>query len=377
MKVETITLHNYRNIKHAQLRFFDGVNIICGDNARGKTNVLEGIYSFARGKSFRASSERELVRFGTQGYHTELVYSDRYRLNSLTLGYADKKRQKKINGVVCDRISDMIGRFCAVLFCPQHLEIVKGGPGQRREFLNIAISQLDPRYIGEMARYKAVLEERNALLRRLSFGEDETARRMLMAQLDIFSEQLACSAAYICMVRESYVRRLSPYAEYFLGEMSRSGEKLRLEYECDIDLALRSSEAECAAQYRKKLTENIEREIAAAATVYGIHRDDMRISINRTDARQYASQGQQRSVALALKMAEGELAREQLGEYPVFLFDDVMSELDDNRRGYLLSRTEGKQVIMTGCEMNDFAAAVMPSRIFRAMGPGEYAFRLK
>ncbi len=377
MKVEKITLHNYRNIKHQEIRFADGVNLICGQNARGKTNVLEAVYAFARGKSFRAASERELVRFRTHGYNTELIYTDRHRTNSLTLGYADKKRLKKINGVPCDRLSDMIGRFCAVLFCPEHLDIVKGGPGQRREFLNIAISQLDPTYIAAQAKYKAVLEERNALLRRLSFCEDEFQQKMLRTQLEIFSEQLAAAASYICIAREKYIRALSPYAEFFLGEMSRGKETLTLGYECDIDPSYRDDERSCAEQYSKKLTENVEREISTGATLYGIHRDDIAIDINKTDARSYASQGQQRSIALALKMAEGERAREVIGEYPVFLFDDVLSELDENRRAYLFSRTEGKQVIMTSCEMEQFTEQFRPARIIKAVSPGEFGVRLK
>ncbi len=377
MKVEKITLSNYRNISRAEIRFADGVNLICGQNARGKTNVLEAIYAFARGKSFRAASERELVRFHTRGYETELTYTDKTRTQTLTLGYSGKKREKKINGVPCDRLSDMIGRFCAVLFCPEHLEIVKGGPGQRREFLNIAISQLDARYIRELATYKTILEQRNALLRRLSFEESEAHRQSLMAQLEVFSRQMAKSAAYICIARGEYVKNLAPYADFYLGEMSRGKEKLRLEYECDIDPIYRENEAQCAERYIEKLSENIQREISAATSLYGIHRDDVCLMINGNDARSYASQGQQRSLALALKMAEGDLARASIGEYPVFLLDDVLSELDDNRRAYLFSRTEGKQVIMTSCEINDFTDHVMPQRIIRAMSPGVFAFKLK
>ena len=377
MKVEKITLHNYRNISRAELKFADGVNLICGQNARGKTNVLEAIYAFARGKSFRAASERELVRFRTRGYETELTYTDKNRTQTLYLGYSDKKRHKKINGVPCDRLSDMIGRFCAVLFCPEHLEIVKGGPGNRRDFLNIAICQLDNQYIRELAIYKSILEERNALLRKLSFCEDAIQRKMLITQLEVFSEQMARSAAYICVTRQEYIGYISPYAEFYLGEMSRGKEKLTLGYECDIDVSFRDNEEACAEQYKKKLTDNIEREISAGATLYGIHRDDMAVIVNKNDARSYASQGQQRSITLALKMAEGEVARESIGEYPVFLFDDVLSELDDNRRAYLFSRTEGKQVIMTSCEINDFTDHIMPQRIIRAMSPGAFGVRLK
>ena len=153
--------------------------------------------------------------------------------------------------------------------------------------------------------------------------------------------------------------------------------RLTRPYDCDLDRAYLDDADAAAEEYRKKLSENIDREIAAGATLWGIHRDDMKININSTDARVYASQGQQRSVTLALKMAEGEVAREKIGEYPVFLYDDVLSELDDARRAYLFSRSEGKQVIMTSCEYDEIEQHVKPDRIIRAMSPGEFAFKLK
>ena len=338
MIAEKISFVNYRNIEKAQIEFCDGVNLIYGDNAKGKTNVLEAVYSYARGKSFRSASERELVRFGCEGYHTELVFRDKNRVQSMSLGYADKKRQKKINGVVCDKLSDMIGRFRAVMFCPEHLDIVKGGPGQRREFLNIAISQLDGTYIKEFSKYKAILENRNALLRRISICDDPKKKGALSAQLDIFSTQLSECAAYICAAREKYIRGISPFAEFFLGEMSEDSEKLSLEFECDIDKSIR---------------------------------DDIKICINSVDARSFASQGQQRSIALSLKMAEGEMSRECVGEYPVFLFDDVLSELDVKRRSYLMSKISDRQLIITSCEISDIRD-VEGARFIKALGGGIY-----
>ncbi len=376
MKAEKITLVNYRNIERAEIEFSDGVNLIYGYNAKGKTNVLEAVYSFARGKSFRAGSERELVRFGEAGYFTELVFSDKNRTQSMSLGYADKKRQKKINGVPCEKLYDMIGRFCAVLFCPEHLSIVKGGPGERREFLNIAISQLDTTYIKVFSRYKLIVESRNSLLRKIALTQDIRKKEAMIAQLDVYSTQMAEAASYICRARDEYIRALSPFAEFFLGEMSEENEKISLEYECDIEESCRTDEKKAAEQYLDKLRSNIEREISSGATLYGVHRDDIKIVINGLDARNFASQGQQRSISLALKMAEGEISHERCGEYPVFLFDDVLSELDEKRRRYLLSKIKDRQLIITGCEISEIEK-IEGARLIHSKGDGIYEITQK
>lgn len=349
MKIDKISLINYRNIEKQEVEFSSGLNVIYGDNAQGKTNLIEAIYTFARGKSFRGAGERELVRFGSLSYMSEIHFTDRVRRQTMTLGYENKKKIKKINGVICEKLSDMIGRFRAVLFCPSHLDIVKGGPGERREFLNVALSQLYPEYIILYQRYKHILEQRNALLRKAQILEGEKKKKCY-EEITVFSEILSEMAAEICIYREKYISDLSPFAEFFLSEMSAEKEKLTLSYECDIEKNLIYDKKLCQKEYYKLLTENIEREISKGATLYGIHRDDIKISFNGIDARSFASQGQQRSISLSLKMAEGEMSKKILGEYPVFLLDDVLSELDIKRRRYLMSKIKNCQIIISGCE---------------------------
>ena len=376
MKAEKIVIRDYRNITETDLNFGDGVNLIYGSNGAGKTNVLEAIYTYARGKSFRGATERELVRFGRRGYFTELTYADKNRRNTLTLAYEQKKKLKKINGVPTPKLSDMIGRFCAVMFCPEHLDIVKGGPGERREFLNVAISQLDRRYISDMAVCKSVTEERNALLKKLQDVSLEAEKTVLCDQLGIFSEQLAAAAARVIGKREAYLRRIAPYAQFFLDEMSSGQEKLTVEYDCDIPREMRDEPGAAATHYLSLFEKNFSREVFMGATLYGPHRDDVSLVVNGTDVRTYGSQGQQRSVSLALKLAEGEVFFEERGEYPVYLFDDVLSELDSKRRAYLLSKITGKQMILTGCDAEEMLG-IKGITLIRAFGRGDYGYRIK
>ena len=376
MKAEKIILRDYRSITETDMYFGEGVNLIYGSNGAGKTNVLEAIYSYARGKSFRGATDRDLVRFGKRGYFTELTFSDARRRQVLTLAYEQKRRIKKINGMPTPRLSDMIGRFCAVMFCPEHLDIVKGGPGERREFLNVAISQTDSRYIADMAVCKSATEERNALLRRMQTAESESAKAELGYQLDVFSEQLADASVRVIQKRDVFLRHLAPYAQFFLDEMSRGAEKLEINYDCDVPTEIRHDSAAAKAHLMRLYDTGRAREVFMGATMYGVHRDDVELVMSGTDVRRFGSQGQQRSVSLALKLAEGEVFFEQRGEYPVYLFDDVLSELDSSRRAYLLSKIKGKQIILTGCDADEMLG-VKGITLIRAFGCGDYGSRIK
>ena len=339
MHITNFQAQNYRNVATASINFCPGVNLLWGDNAQGKTNLLEGIYTFARGKSFRGASDSELCRFGTDGYSLSLTCHTGGRAVTLGYRYAGGTRERRLGGAPVSRLSEMIGHFRAVLFYPDHLQLVKGGPGERRLFLNIAISQLDPLYLASLSRFEKLLANRNALLKdaqKLGFLD----RDLLAA----YSEGMAAECATIAAVRERYISSLERESEALLHALSSGRERLTLRY----------TGGGTKEDYEKKLTSSLDREIAAGCSLFGVHRDEMDILLNDIDARAYASQGQKRSLVLSLKLGEGEVARARSGEYPVFLFDDVLSELDEGRRAFILSDAGERQVIMTSCERRGF-----------------------
>jgi DNA replication and repair protein RecF len=350
MTAEKVKFTDFRNIENAEIELSPGVNLFLGNNAEGKTNALEGIYLMAAGKSFRTSRERELVRFGKNFFEVTLEMRDIRREQELYFkAYSSEipqRRECRKNQVPISRISDLVGVFRAVLFCPEHLAIVKAGPSERRNFLDIALCQLRPIYLKALQRYNKILAQRNALLKQLAENNGEPGL------LDIYSEQLAREAALIYRTRDAYIKRLESYIKRFFDELSDAserGEKPELSYKNSLKTTESLSETEAYEGYLKALTANTAREIAAGATLYGSHKDDIEICLNGREARLFASQGQQRSIALAMKLGEGEISMEYSGEYPVFLFDDVLSELDPNRQKFLMSRLGDRQVIMTAC----------------------------
>ncbi len=360
MTCDLIRYQNFRNIEDQTVAFDPGINVISGENAAGKTNALEGIYLYARGRSFRGAKDGELIKFGCRNAMTELTFTDRLRTQQMSIRYEEggKKACRK-NGVDVRKMSDFIGHFRAVLFCPLHLSIVKSGPAVRRSFMDVALAQLSSIYTTTLSKYNSILLQRNALLKDVSaggpFGEKEKA------MLDVLSIQLAHEAAYIAAERAEYVDRVDRYVRTLFADMTKGNEQPAVKYVC----------GKTEEQYYKQLTENIDRELHYGVTMFGTHRDDIIIYLNHKEARLYASQGQQRSLALAMKLAEGELSRERTQEYPVFLFDDVFSELDERRRRYITEGLGGKQVIITSCEPNILSMSGDRVKIFTT-SDGQY-----
>ncbi len=336
MFCKNIRFKNYRNIDQADIEFCDGVNIFYGNNAEGKTNALEGIYLFANGKSFRTSSDKDLVSFSNDISFIKMKFEDSVREHELEMKLVKGSRKLCYrNGVNIKKLSDFVGYFRAVLFCPEHLSIVKDGPSERRSFLDAAICQLKPIYLSSLQKYNNILNQRNMLLKNYEDNKDLFDRT-----IELWSAYLAREAALISRERAEYVKTLDVHVKEFFNDMTSGKENTRLEYNSVMT----------EEEYRNKLTQNLEKEISAGTTLYGIHKDDVEVYMNGHTARTFCSQGQQRCLALAMKLGEGEISRQVTGEYPVFLFDDIFSELDSKRKEYVTNGIKKCQVIITSCE---------------------------
>ena len=351
MYCKRVKLTNFRNVSECELEFCDGINILAGENAQGKTNLLEAIFYASVGRSFRASSTSEMILFGKRNATVSIDYvSDvREKGDNITIQFfSDKKKIVEKNHLRVERLSDIVGSFRSVLFCPEHLSLIKDGPLERRNYLDIAISRISPKYIRSLQRYAYFLKQRNALIKSATQN-----RAVFDATIDLWSEQLAAEAAEISFMRLQFVKRVGSIVSSCFEDMTGKKESVEIIYRGSASLTGDEYlDRELVKQkYISLLSSSHEREIIVGSTLWGVHKDDIEIKLNSKNARAFASQGQQRSLALALKLAEGEICREEFGDYPVFLFDDVLSELDETRRDYMIRFAMGKQVIITTCEM--------------------------
>lgn len=354
MHIKHLSLKNFRNAPESEIEFSNGVNVICGSNAAGKTNILEAIFYFAAGKSFRNCKDRELISFGNDKANITMDFYARGfdKKMSATLS-KNGRRMIKIGESGPLRLNEYIGQFRAVIFTPDHLHLVKGAPENRRRFLDLAICQSFPRYASTLSEYNRVLAQKNALLKK---------GNVINELLEVYNERLATLAAIITVNRRKYVAKLEEEAKKFLFDMSNGREELSLSYQSQAgDL---ETQEEIREKYKNIFSDKMQFEKERFISHYGSHKDDFSVSVNKKSAKMFASQGQQRSIVLSLKLAEGELSANLTGEYPVFLLDDILSELDKDRKNYILSRIKDRQVIITGCESEIFQTETTGNRIF-------------
>lgn len=365
MRLAALELQDHRNIAAARMEPSPGLNVICGGNGQGKTNLLEAVWLLTGGKSFRGAKDAELVRRGEEFSVLEALIESREQQKRLrfTVGVPGSERpgrRVRINGVDRGRAGEAAGEFTAVVFAPEHLSLVKGSPAGRRRFLDAALCQLYPGYLGILRRYTRLVAQKNALLKNWQRAQ---GREQL---LEVFDSQLAAEGAQLTGRRLQYLERMAPAAARVYGEISHGSETLALRYQPGFDPASGRDGLLAAIRGMRPA------ELRAGCCLAGPHREDLLIEISGQDARAFASQGQQRSAVLSLKLAEAAVAEAATAEHPVLLLDDVLSELDASRQEYLLTHTEGKQVFVTAC---DPAAFLHTDGVVYTMRGGELAMR--
>ena len=329
-------LKNFRNYEDQEVNFRPGLNILQGENGQGKTNILEGIYYLLTGKSYRVHREQELARWGENEFHLYGDFLVRRRKVRLESHYRDKRKIIKINQIPISKLSEYVGTINVVFFSPDDLAMVKGGPAERRRFLDLHIAQHNSKHIQLLNAYNKVMQQKNALLKNPQGGMRE--------QLGLWNEQIVKLGSQIIANRWEFTRLIAQKSQEIYREISSGKEELAMEY-----LALGKNDLEEALEhFPKVLAEKMPLEIERKMILVGPHRDDILFKLNERSARLYGSQGQQRSIVLSVKLAELEVFLEEKGEYPLLLLDDVLSELDKIRRDYLLEHIRNlEQSIIT------------------------------
>lgn len=338
MIIESLELKNYRNYADLKLPLHQGSNLLYGDNAQGKTNILEALYLCAAAKSHRGSRDRELIRFGEEEAHIRLNLLKNdvpYRIDIHLK--RDRAKGIAVNGVPIRRASELFGTLNVVLFSPEDLNIIKNGPADRRRFCDLELCQLDRSYVHCLVNYNKALLQRNRLLKDMSFSPE------LESTLEVWDSQLIHYGSGLIRSREKFVEMLNPLAASVHGEITSGKERMRIEYEKNTEVS----------GYREALARARAVDMKLKSTSVGPHRDDIGLYINDMDLRKYGSQGQQRTGALSLKLSEIELMKRASGDWPVLLLDDVLSELDTERQRQLLGAISRTQTVLTSTGMEN------------------------
>lgn len=343
MKIDALKLTNFRNIASLELQPVERVNIIYGNNAQGKTNLIEALWLLTGAKSFRGAKDAELLLFGSDYAKIEADFYKEGRVQTAQILFAAKK-QAQLNEINLSSVTGLAGIFCAVVFSPSHLGLIQDGPSARRRFADTCICQISPKFIALMSDYNRTLLQRNSLLKDISYSA------YLLDTLDVWDDRLAALSALIVKNRKQYLQRLAVHAGEIYSGISSEKETLHMRYAASAGLTDDIPAEQYKQWFLQALAKARAEDIKTGCTSVGPHRDDIDFEINGVDVRSFGSQGQQRSSVLALKLAESRLISELLHDEPIILLDDVMSELDKNRQDYLLNHLSGNQVFITCCD---------------------------
>ena len=339
MYIQSLELKNYRNYDRLIIEFSSGTNILYGDNAQGKTNILEAVYLGATTKSHRGSKDKEIIRFGENESHI------RIHLMKQDIGHQIDMHLKKsrtkgaaIDQIPIKRSSDLLGFVHVIFFSPEDLSIIKNGPSERRKFLDIELSQLEKMYLHQLSSYNKVMAQRNNLLKQLVY------QRELLDTLDSWDLQLVKYGSEVIRYRRKFIEDLNEIIREIHKNLTGKKEKIVLKYDYSVNYD----------EFLTVLQRKREIDLKYASTGAGPHRDDIEFLVNGIDIRRFGSQGQQRTAALSLKLAQIELVKRQTGETPILLLDDVLSELDSSRKNYLLDSIKDIQTLITCTGLEEF-----------------------
>lgn len=339
MRIDSVEICDFRNYEQAKLEFHEKTNVLYGDNAQGKTNVLEAIFVCGTTKSHKGSKDKELIQIGKEESHIRLLITKKGISHKIDMHL--KKNKSKgiaIDGVPIRRSSELMGLINIIFFSPEDLRIIKNGPSERRRFVNLELCQLDKMYLHDLGEYNKVLNQRNKLLKQISFQPS------LKDTLEIWNMQLIEYGKKIICRRREFVEQLEQIVYQINQKLTGGTEQLSVKYEPDVT----------EDDFEDKLNASLEKDLKMFTTNAGPHRDDLSFMNGEIDLRKYGSQGQQRTCALSLKLAEIELVKQLIGDQPILLLDDVLSELDRNRQNYLLDSIHDIQTIVTCTGLEEF-----------------------
>ena len=337
MWIKKIKINNFRNYKSQEINLEKNINIFYGENAQGKTNIIEAIFLSSMGKSFRAKKDKEMIMLGEEKSNIEIEYEKTDRDGKIKIELGNKKIVY-INGIKIKKLSELLGKINVVIFTPDDINILKGGPQNRRRFLDIMISQLRPNYMYNLNLYLKTLEQRNNYLRQIK--EENKNENML----EIWDEELSNYAINIYNYRKEFIEQITNKIKNIHSEITNNKEEIEIEY---------LSECISKERYLELLKQRRKLDIIKGYTTKGIHRDDFNIYINKKELGIYGSQGQHRTAILSLKLSELNIVKDEIGESPILLLDDFMSELDEKRRKNFLEKINDVQVIITCTEKID------------------------
>ena len=342
MQINSLTLTNFRNYSNQSIDLKPNLNVIIGKNAQGKTNLLEAIFLCAIGRSPRTTKDKDLIKWDCSYSKISLNIAKKIGKNTIDLYlFSNQNKAIKIDKIGIKKIGQLLGTFNAIYFSPDELKLIKDSPEERRRFMDIDLCQFDKTYFYNLNHYNQILQQRNKLLK----SSDE---KSLKETLPIWNEQLATYGASIIMSRLKLIENLKIHAKKIHNYLTSNTEDLEISYQGYVA----NSENELKLLLLKKLDEAFEKDMHLGFTTVGPHRDDIKISANNIDLRSFGSQGQQRTASLTLKLSELETFKSELGEYPVLLLDDVLSELDETRQTKLLEFTKPIQTLLTCTDFN-------------------------